>query len=106
MCHSKRLSILLSLCRKKIFEQDKPKTSRKTKQRLLNFAVGHVHLNCNDIWYTQKDGFAMLAYLAVLLANLWMKEIEPVVRIETFRICKPMKDLNDICPDCRKKNYV
>ena len=41
--------------------------------------------------------------LAVILANLSTKEFEPVLRKETPKFCKPMKNLNGICPECRKK---
>ena len=53
--------------------------------------------------YAQKDGLAMGASLEVILANLWIKEFEPVLRKEIPKICKPIEDLQGICPDCRKK---
>ena len=31
---------------------------------------------CNKIWHTQWDGLAMVASLAVILANVWMKSFE------------------------------
>ena len=55
------------------------------------------------MWYAQKDGLAMGASLEVILANLWIKEFEPVLRKEIPKICKPIEDLPVICPDCRKK---
>ena len=53
-----------------------PETSRKTMKKLLNLAVSKVHFKCNSLWYVQKDGSAMGASLAVILANLWLKEYE------------------------------
>ena len=39
-------------------------------------AVSQVHFKCNETWYVQKDGLAMGASLAVILANLWLKQYE------------------------------
>ena len=43
---------------------------------LLRLPVTNVHFKCNKIWYTQSDGLAMGASIAVILANLWMKPFE------------------------------
>ena len=43
---------------------------------LLRLALTNVHFKCNKMWYTQSDGFAMGASLAVILANLWMKSFK------------------------------
>ena len=37
------------------------------------------------------------------MANLRMKELEYVVRKDIHKFCKPIEDLKDICPECRKK---
>ena len=100
MFHSKRLSTLHS---KSYDEEKPPEIPGNTTKRLLNLAVGQVHFQFNDMWYTQKDGLAMGASLAVILANFWMKEFEPVLRKDIPKIYKPMEDLNGICPECRKK---
>ena len=71
--------------------------------RLLNFAVDQVHFQCNDMWYTQKDGLAMEASLVVILAILWMKDVGLDVKKEILKFCKPLEDLNGICPEGRKK---
>ena len=55
------------------------------------------------MWYTQKDGFAMGASLAVILASLWIKEFELVLRKEFPELCKPIENLQGICPECWKK---
>ena len=43
-------------------------------------AVSKVYFKCNDSWYVQVDGSAMGASLAVILANLWLKEYEFALR--------------------------
>ena len=61
----------IEIALRRLYEQiNPPKTSRKTMKKLLNFAVSKVHFNCNGLWYVQKDGLAMGASLAVILANL------------------------------------
>ena len=58
---------------------------------LLNLAAGQVHFKCNDMWCTQKVDSAMEASLAVILANLWMKEFEPVLRKEFPKFASQLK---------------
>ena len=55
------------------------------------------------MWYTQSDGLAMGASLAVILANLWMKSFEKSLQ-------KPKKgreikttDTKVICIDCNRR---
>ena len=56
---------------RKLYEQvEPPSIARKTMKRLLKMAVGQVHFKYNETWYNQKDGLAMGASLAVILANL------------------------------------
>ena len=52
---------------------DKPDIPRTTMKRLLELAVTDVHFKCNESWSCQKDGLAMGASLAVILANLLIK---------------------------------
>ena len=61
----------------RLYEQvNPPKTSRKTMEKLLNLAVSKIHFSCNGLWYVKKDVLAMGDSLAVILANLWLKENE------------------------------
>ena len=61
----------IDIALRKLYEQDEPPSiARKTMKRLLNMAVSQVHFKCNETWYNQKDGLAMGASLAVILANL------------------------------------
>ena len=71
----------IEIALRRLHEQvNRPETSRKTMKKLLNLAVSKVH--CNGLWYVNKDGLAMGAYLAVKLANLWLKEYEPALEKE------------------------
>ena len=68
-------------------EQEKPPDiALNTMKILLNLAVGQAHFKCNDMWYTQKDGLSIGASIAVKLANLWMKDSEPVLSEEIPKI--------------------
>ena len=59
---------------KELYSSDEvPEIPRSAMKSLLRLAVTTVHFKCNKMWYTQSDGLAMSASLAVLLANLWMK---------------------------------
>ena len=72
---------------KRLYEQvNPPETTRKTMKKLLNLAVSKVHFKCNGLWYIQKDGLAMGASLAVVLANLWLKDYEPALRKEVPKL--------------------
>ena len=96
------LEMAIDIALKKIHEPEKtPDIARITIKRLLNLAVGQVHFKCNDMWYAQKDGLAVGASLAVILVNLRMEEFGPVLRREFPKICNPIEDLNDICPESR-----
>ncbi|XP_063729576.1 uncharacterized protein LOC134857129 [Symsagittifera roscoffensis] len=67
----------IDIALRKLYEQNEPPSiARKTMKRLLNMAVSRVHFKCNETWYVQKDGLAMGASLAVILANRWLKQYE------------------------------
>ena len=74
-------------------------------KRLLKMAVSKIYFKCNDSWYVQVGGLAMGAFLAVTLANLWLKEYEFALRQETpvGTEIQPMNDKNGLCPCCRRK---
>ena len=80
-----------------------PETSRTTMKKLLNLAVSKVHFKCNGLWYEQKDGLAMGASLAVILANLWPKEYEPALKKEVPKLTVLNEGNKDVCPRCQKK---
>ena len=87
-----------------LYEQvNPPETSRKTMKKLLNLAVSKVHFKCNGLWYVQKDGLAMGASLAVILASLWLKEYEPALKKEVPKLTLLNEGNKEICPGYQKK---
>ena len=94
----------IDIALRKLYEQDEPPSiARKTMKRLLNMAVSQVHFKCNETWYVQKDGLAMGASRAVILANLWLKQYETALSRDIPEIFLPEKDLHGKCPECNKK---
>ena len=67
--------------------------------------VSKVYFMCNDSWYVQVDGLAMGASLAVILANLWLKEYEFALRqeIPVGTEVQQIDDKNGLCPCCSRK---
>ena len=51
-------------------------------KRLLNVSNSRVYFKCNDSCSVQIDDLAMDPSLAVILANLWLKEYEFDLRQE------------------------
>ena len=45
----------------------------------MELAVTNVWFMAGDDWYIQKNGVAMGAALAVILANVWMKKFDSPV---------------------------
>ena len=89
---------------RRLYEQvNPPETSRKTMKKLLNLALSNVHFKCNGLWYVQKDGLAMGASLAVILANLWLKEYEPALTKEVPKLTVLSEGNKEVCPRCQKK---
>ena len=94
----------IDIALRKLYEQaEPPSTARKTMKRLLNMAISQVHFKCNETWYVQKDGLANGASLAVILANLWLKQYETALSRDVPEMFLPEKDLHRICPECNKK---
>ena len=89
---------------KELYSSDEvPEIPRSAMKSLLRLAVTNVHFKCNKMWYTQSDGLAMGASLAVLLANLWMKSFEKSFRKpkEGRQIKTP--DTKVICIHCNRR---
>ena len=79
----------------KLYSQEStPEIQRATMKRLLNMAVSKVYFKCNDSWYVQVDGLAMGASLAVILANLWLKEYEFALR-QQIPVGTGVQQIND-----------
>ena len=67
----------IEIALKELYSSDEvPEIPRSAMKSLLRLAVKNVHFKCNKMWYTQSEGLAMGASLAVTLANLWMRSIE------------------------------
>ena len=81
--------------------ENKPDMPRTTMKRLLELAVTNVHFKCNGNWCYQKDGLAMGASLAVILANLWMKSWEPQLKLQTPK-CKTNTQ-SSTCRNCEHR---
>ena len=89
---------------RRLYEQvNPPETSRETMKKLCNLARSKVHFKCNGLWYVQKDGLAMGASLAVILANLWLKEYEPALQKEVQKLTVLSEGNKEVCPRCQKK---
>ena len=78
-------------------------TLRKHLARLLNLAVSKVHFKFNGLLYVQTDGLAMGASLAVVLANLWLKEYKPALKKEVPKLNVLSEGSKEMCPRCQKK---
>ena len=74
-------------------------------KRLLNMAGSKIYFKCIDSCYVQVDGLARNVFLAVILANLWLRENEFALRqeIPVGTEIQPINDKNGLCPCCRKK---
>ena len=56
-------------------------------KRHLEIAVTNINFKCNESCYCQKEGLAVSASLAVILAKLWNKSWEPQLKLQTPK-CK------------------
>ena len=94
----------IDIALRKLYEQNETASiARKTMKRLLNMAVSQFHFKCNETWYVQKDGLAMGASNAVILANLWLKQYKTVLSGDIPEMFLSEKDLHGISPECKKK---
>ena len=69
----------------------------------LFMAVSNVHFKCNITWYVQKNGLAMGASLAVILANFWQKDYEKVLAIDIPQKIDILEEMNGKCPKCNSR---
>ena len=74
-------------------------------KRLLVMVVSKINFKTNGSWYVQVDGLAIGASLAVILANLWLKEYEFALRqeIPTGTKLEQINDKNGLGPCCSRK---
>ena len=78
-----------------------PDLSRSTRKRFLYMAVSNVHFKCNKKCYGQKDGLAMGASLAVMLANLWLKDYENFLEMNIPQKIDILEEMIAKCPKCK-----
>ena len=79
-------------------ERAKPNMSRATLKRMMELAVTDVWFMRGDHWYIQKDGVTMGA-MAVILANLWLKQVESTIASDSKTSSTEMKTF---CGKCQK----
>ena len=86
---------------KKIYEGEraKPNMTRSTLKRMMELAVADVWFRCGDHLYIQKDGVAMGAAMAVILANLWLEQFE-------ITIASDSKTSTEMKPFCGKGQKI
>ena len=98
------LKEVVEIALRRLYEQvNPPETSRKTMKKLLILAVSKVLFKCNVLCYVQKDGLAMGAFFAVIMANLWLKEYEPALKKEVPKMTVLNEGNKEVCPGCQKK---
>ena len=79
-------------------QNELPDLSRSTRKRFLFMAVSNVHFKCNKKCYGQKGGLAMGASLAVMLANLWLKDYENFLDMDIPQKIDILEDMIAKCP--------
>ena len=84
-----------------LFTGDKtPPISRTTCHKIMELSVTNVWFMSGEDWYIQRDGVAMGAAMAVILANVWMRTFEPALSSEMPEL--PKKPDN-CCGKCSVK---
>ena len=66
-------------------------------------AETNVHFKFNDTWYVQKDGLDMGSSLAVILANVWLKDDEKVLAMDIPEKIDVLEDMNGKYPKCKRR---
>ena len=70
---------------------------------IIEIAVSRVQFKCNENWFVQKDDLAKGASLAVILANLWLKEYEHALNLEIPELTTPANNCKKCAPNTTKK---
>ena len=83
-----------------------PELQQPTFKKLMEIAVTNVWFTSGSDWYIQRDGVAMGASLAVILANVWLKNYEAQIAVENPAPQPPslprQKNLGYRCGGCEK----
>ena len=75
----------------------------KLSKKLISLAVSTAHFKGNGLWYVQKDGLAMGASHAVILANLMLKEYKPALMKEFPKLIVLNEDNKEFCHGSQEK---
>ena len=82
-----------SLSRKQLIERLESYISRKNDrqcqerlQKITKLAVSQVHFQCNDSWFVQINGLAMVPSMAVIYENLWHNGYKLALKMETLEV--------------------
>ena len=81
---------------------------RAASKQLMQLAVTDVNFMCGYKWYVQKDGAAMGAAMAVILANVWIKRFEDDISSDEPHSINTEQERSathdkTMCPVCAKK---
>ena len=88
----------IDIALKNLYSQiEPPDLSRSTRKRLLYMVVS------NDTWYAQKDGLSMGASLAVILANLCLKDYVKNLAMDIPQNIDILEYMNGKCPKCNRR---
>ena len=102
LCTNVPLKDVIDIALKTLYSQNElPDLSRSTRKRFLYMAVSNVRFKCNKKCYGQKDGLAMGASLAVMLANLWLKNYEKFLEMDIPQKIDILEDMIAKCPKCK-----
>ena len=74
-------------------EFETPPVDKNTFIALLKLACTNIIMSTHDGYYCQKDGLAMGSPPAPLLANIWLKKREPVIRDDAKLFERYMDDI-------------
>ena len=66
--------VLELACEALYASKNPPELQQPTFKKLMELAVTNVWFMSGSDWYIQRDGVAMGASLAVILANIWLKK--------------------------------
>ena len=93
----------IEIALKEVYSSDEgPEIPRSAMKSFLRVAATNVHIKCKKMCYTQSDGLAMGASLAVILANLWMKSFEKSLQRPNEGRENKIPDMKGMCTDCKR----
>ena len=85
------------------FIDEVPEIPGSAMKSILRLAVTSVQFECNKLWYTQSDGSAIGASLAVILEILWLKSFEQSLQKPNKGRENKTPDMLVMCIDCNRR---